>query len=189
MGWNFKVQGGGYGFDVRFNNNQWKKAIRQAKKDAPRVLGEAVAKVLTEDMANIRAALKRRGVAGSAMDKIGDSLIVEMGTEKGGADTMVRAGSEPVDAGGVTGSRGGKIAIYYEYGVPSFNYPWAIGKEVESSALRGGTGFINMGRNSRHPGFKKAFGAKGWLTEWYDRSIPRMKEAIENAMEREWGGR
>ena len=56
-------------------------------------MGEAVAKVLTEDMANIRAALKRRGVAGSAMDEIGDSLIVEMGTEKSGADAMVRAGS------------------------------------------------------------------------------------------------
>jgi len=183
MGWKIQTEGGGAAFTATWDDRQWKAAARQMKKEARAVFQKAVVKVLRETKNDIYSMLK----GGDGNEKqIADSLIVEAGEQGQGflgpADAAVRAGADPIDEGGPTATRGGKIAIYYEYGVTPFKYPWSVGKTTQQ-------GFINVYSTPTHPGFKKAAGGQGWLTSWYDKAVPQMPDAIQDAIQRAWGGR
>jgi len=191
MSWNIKVQGGAASFQASWDDRQWRAATKQMHKDAKKIFVKALSGVLRAETEKVRQALKRRGITGSALDKIADSLAVESGTQ--GNDAVVRTGSMPMDGGGVTGSRGGKLAQIYEYGVGQFPYPWKVGKPVKNSAVRGfgggnDMGFISMSKTSMHPGFKKAFGNEGWLERIYNNSIPKIEDAILDEIQKAWGG-
>lgn len=195
MSWNIKTQGGGFAFQAEWDDRQWRAATKQMQKEAKKIFVKAISGVLRTETENVRQALKRGGdgITGSALAKVADSLAVESGTQ--GHNAVVRVGSEPMDSGGVSGSRGGKLAQIYEFGAPPFNYSpkWKVGKEVENSAIRGfgggnDMGFINVGKTSMHPGFKKAFGNEGWLTRIYNKSIPQMEDAILDEIQKAWGG-
>lgn len=193
MSWEFTTRGGGFAFQASWDDRQWRAATKQMQKDAKKIFVKAISGVLRAETEKVRQALKRseRGIGGSALAKVADSLAVESGTQ--GNDAVVRTGSMPMDSGGVTGSRGGKLAQIYEYGVGQFPYPWKVGKPVKNNAIRGygggnDMGFINVGKTSMHPGFKKAFGNEGWLTRIYNNSIPKMEDAILDEIQKAWGG-
>jgi hypothetical protein len=188
MGWSIRAEGAGASFTATWDDRQWKAATRQMKKEARAVFQKAISGVLRKNMGDIKANLKK---GDGSERQIADSLIVETGEQGQGflgpADAVVRAGSNPIDKDGVSADpRGGKIAVYYEYGVSKFNYAqktgWSVGKETKE-------GFINIHSTPVHPGFKKSLGGKGWLTAWYEQSVPKMPDAIQKAIQTAWGGR
>ena len=182
MGWKIHTSGGGVGFDATWDDRQWKAATHEMKRQAREVFQKAIEKVLRQTRNDVYSMLKK----GDSNEKdIADSLIVETGEQGQGflgpADAAVRAGADPVEEGGPTAKRGGKIAVYYEYGVQPFKYPFAVGIETRQ-------GFINVNRSPKHPGFKKT-GNVGWLTSWYNKAVPQMPDAIQDAIQKAWGGR
>ncbi len=182
MGWKIHTEGGGAKFTATWDDRQWKAATHEMKRQAREVFQKAIEKVLRQTRNDVYSMLKK----GDSNEKdIADSLIVETGEQGQGflgpADAAVRAGADPVEEGGPTAKRGGKIAVYYEYGVQPFKYPFAVGIETRQ-------GFINVNRSPKHPGFKKT-GNVGWLTSWYNKAVPQMPDAIQDAIQKAWGGR
>ena len=179
----------GASFQFEWDWTQFNKAIDQMDSEANALMSKAIADVLRKELEAVRQQLKRgMGISGSIQDVVGDSFVVEEFIPGVGGNTMVRAGSDPMDTGGVTGSRGGKLAQYLEYGVRSFDYPFK-GKTVDNSVWfgkgRGSKGFINRYATPRFPGIKPQPG-QGWLTETYNRSIPQIADAIKNALNEAW---
>ena len=117
--------------------------------------------------------------------KVADSLIVEVGEDQN-SRAAVRFGSDPLDEGGVSGSRGGKIAQYLEYGMEPFEYPFTFKTITNAKSWGPGGGFINAktGRNMVHPGIKGI----GWLKSTLERAQPKFEEAIVSALNSAWGG-
>jgi hypothetical protein len=178
------------GFDLTIDTRQTDAAIKEMKRTAGRLMAEAIYEVLKAEIGPTQSHLKSQSSVRqqNMANKVADSLIVEIG-EDNNEQAMVRFGSNPIDTGGVEGSRGGKLAQLLEYGASPFSYPFTF-KTIENSATFGGgsgsKGFINAktGKNTTHPGYKPL----DWLSFARDRATPKIEAAIVEAFNKAWGG-
>tara|TARA_R110000744_G_scaffold26942_3_gene66033 strand:+ start:40 stop:621 length:582 start_codon:yes stop_codon:yes gene_type:complete len=177
-------------FSVIIDDRQTKAAIKTMQTTSADIMANAIFKVLKNQIGQTQSQIKRdSGVRQHAMaQKVADSLIVEIG-ENHNSKAEVRFGSDPIDSGGVTGSRGGKLAQLLEYGAPRFDYPFTFKSIKNSTSFGGGAGsggFINTkgGNNTVHPGFKSI----DWLSKARDRSAVEIEGAIIKAFNDAWGG-
>jgi hypothetical protein len=152
--------------DVSFDFTEVNRAIAFMESNAGAEMANAIADRLrrqiprTQSMINSSVPPRKRFMA----REVADSLAVDIGVSAAG-EAQVRFGSEPMDDGGVTGSRGGKLALMLEGGVKSFNYPFTF-KTIEPSPsfAVGSTGvgnFINAKLKPRYP----AYDGIGYLAE------------------------
>ena len=109
--------------------------------------------------------------------EVADSIAVDIGVTAGG-EAQVRFGSEPMDDGGVSGSRGGKLALILEFGIRDFPYPFTIKSIKPSPSFAiGNTGignFINAKANPIYKGFEGI----GWLAKAFAEVQPEIQDAI-----------
>ena len=153
------------------------RAIAFMESNAGESMADAIALKLKEQMRKsqnyINSSVRpRHRVMGQ---RVADSLMVEVGVSAVG-EAQVRFGSDPMDSGGVRGSRGGKLALILENGIRSFAYPFTF-KSIKNSPSWGsiGGGFINAkGSNKTYKGFDGI----GWLAQAYDEVVPEMEAAI-----------
>ena len=175
---------------ITVDDKQVKNAIREMERTSAEIMANAIFKVLKRQLSTSQSQIKKDApVRQQAMaQKVADSLIVEIG-QNHNQKAQVRFGSDPIDTGGVTGSRGGKLALLLEYGSPKFDYPFTF-KSIDNSTTFGtGTGsggFINAktGNNTVHPGFKSI----DWLSKARDNVTPDIEAAILAAFNDAWGG-
>ena len=190
MSYNAKVsygQDSAVGFKMNFDDRQMQAKFAEMDQTAGSIMANAIKDVLRAAVPETQRKLNQANPRHRFMaQKVADSLIVEMGENEGGV-AEVRFGSDPIDEGGVTGSRGGKLAAIMEYGMRSFEYPWTF-KSIDNGGSWGpGGGFINAktGNNMRHPGFK----AVGWLSSTMERPPPKFEQAILDALNNAWGSK
>lgn len=153
------------------------RAIAFMESNAGESMADAIASKLKEQMRKsqnyINSSVQpRHRVMGQ---EVANSLMVEVGVSAVG-EAQVRFGSDPMDSGGVRGSRGGKLALILENGIRSFAYPFTF-KSIKNSPSWGsiGGGFINAkGDNKTYKGFDGI----GWLAQAYDEVVPEMEAAI-----------
>ena len=163
-------------------------AVARMNKEAAGVIGGAISDVIKEEMrTTIKMIKSAQRVRGDIYETVADSLIVEKGGR--GQLTEIRFGSDPIDKGGVEGSRGGKIAQILQYGMQPFAYGFE-GLKITNSKYMGfgqnSQGFINaLRKTGTHPGVKP-IPSEGWLTSTQERAVPRMENAIIEALNRAW---
>tara|TARA_R100001015_G_C4634650_1_gene201626 strand:- start:4809 stop:5405 length:597 start_codon:yes stop_codon:yes gene_type:complete len=178
------------GFDLTIDTRQTKAAIKEMERTAGQIMAQAIYDVLKGEIGPTQGHLKQQSSVRqqNMANKVADSLIVEIGEDQN-QQAMVRFGSHPIDEGGVSGSRGGKLAQLLEYGATPFAYPFTF-KTIENSATFGGgsgsTGFINAktGKNMVHPGYKPV----DFLSFARDRAKPKIGAAIVDAFNKAYGG-
>jgi hypothetical protein len=177
----------GMGFSLEIDTRQTDAAIKTMEQTSAEIMANAIYNVLKKQIPTSQsqiirdASVRQQNMA----RKVADSLIVEVG-ENHNQKAEVRFGSDPIDEGGVTGSRGGKLAQYLEYGTRKFDYPFTF-KTIDNSMTFGsGQGFINAktGNNMVHPGFKSI----DWLSKARDAVSPQIEAAIVDAFNDAWGG-
>lgn len=162
------------------------KLVGKFANDANKQLEEAIVEILKREARNTQRYIKgslppsQRAMATT----VADSLSVEVLKSNQG-EVEVRFGSSPMDEGGVSGSRGGKLALYLQHGVGEFDYGFTF-KTIENTKFwGGGEGFINAktGKNTTHKGFKKI----SWLEYAQEGALPEIEAAMIEALEKEWG--
>jgi hypothetical protein len=177
----------GMGFSVQIDDRQTRAAIKEMERTSADIMANAIFQVLKGQVGPTQSQIKSDSpVRQQAMaQKVADSIIVEIG-ENHNQKAEVRFGSDPIDSGGVTGSRGGKLAQLLEYGTGKFDYPFTFKTIGNSITFGTGSGFINAkaGNNTVHPGFKSI----DWLSKARDRSASQIETAIVNAFNDAWGG-
>lgn len=155
------------------------RAIAFMESNAGESMADAIAAKLKEQMRRSQSFISsntpsRHRVMG---ERVADSLIVDVGVTAGG-EAEVRFGSEPLDSGGVEGSRGGKLALILENGIRDFSYPFTF-KTIKASPSFGigttGLGnFINAKANPTYKGFEGI----GWLAEAFAEVQPELEAVI-----------
>jgi len=153
-------------------------AIKQMDKDAAKLIKKAIKKVFTKEKQNTKKRLSSGRYANMG-GKVADSLDVEEVKESN--KFGIRFGSQPINSGGATGSRGGKLAQYLEYGVRRHPYSF---KGLEITNRSGSMGFINALKTPYHPGIRP----QEWLTRTYERVNPQIPDAIQQALNEAWKG-
>tara|TARA_Y100000592_G_C5444566_1_gene305280 strand:- start:23 stop:583 length:561 start_codon:yes stop_codon:yes gene_type:complete len=178
---------GDFSFGVKWDWREADRAIATMDATASEVMAEAIKDAMMEEMANTQRYIRdsvpvRQRYMGF---KTSNSLIVEEGRAADGL-AEVRFGSDPIDSGGVEGSRGGKIAAMLQGGVEPFAYPFTF-KTIKNSPGWGtiGGGFINAktGDNMVHPGFASI----GWLDFAADAVQQNLLETLEMRLQEAWG--
>lgn len=162
------------------------KLVGDFAENANKQLEEAIVDILKRENRKTQNYIKRE-LPPSQQDmaqKVADSLAIEVLKSNNG-EVEIRFGSNPMDDGGVEGSRGGKLALYLQHGVGEFDYGFTF-KTIQNTRFWGsGEGFINAktGRNTTHKGFKKI----SWLEYAQQGALPDIEAAILEALEKEWG--
>ena len=170
----------------RYDSREIDRLVDNFAHDAEKYMEQAIVDILKRELRNTQRYIKGE-LPPSQQDmasKVADSLAVETLESRDGK-VEVRFGSDPMDDGGVSGSRGGKLALYLQHGVGEFNYGFTF-KTIENTRFwGGGEGFINAktGRNTTHKGFKRI----GWLEHAQQGALPDIQAAIIEALEKEWG--
>tara|TARA_R100000231_G_scaffold45307_2_gene39086 strand:- start:867 stop:1427 length:561 start_codon:yes stop_codon:yes gene_type:complete len=155
-------------------------------KNANEQLENAIVDILKRELRNTQRYIKGE-LPPSQQDMataVADSLAIEVLKSKQG-EVEIRFGSDPMDGGGVSGSRGGKLALYLQHGVGQFPYGFTFKTIQNTRFWGGGEGFINAktGDNMTHRGFKRI----GWLEHAQEGALPDIEAAILEALEKEWG--
>ena len=166
--------------DQPFNNMR-----KRMENESGKIMAQAIKEVLREQISPTQSQIKRdTGPKLRAMGQIvADSLIVELGSNRQN-EAEVRFGSDPIESGGVEGTRGGKLAAILEYGAQPFEYGFTF-KTIKNSASWGaiGGGFINAkGGNMTHRGFEPL----DWLSKARDRAAPKIEQRITEALKEAW---
>ena len=181
------ANGFGMGFSLQIDTRETEAAIRTMEDTSAELMAEAIFNVLKRQIPKSQAQIKKDApVRQQAMAlKVANSLVVEIGRNHNQM-AEVRFGSDPIDEGGVSGSRGGKLAQFLEYGTPKFDYPFTFKTINNSLTFGAGEGFINAktGNNTVHPGFKSI----DWLSKARDGAVPEIEAAIVEAFNENWGG-
>lgn len=163
---------------------QVERAFNHMEENAGKVMADAIKQALREQATKTQRYIKssvssRQRVMGQ---RVADSIAVEVWGNKQNA-TEVVFGSDPIGDGGVTGSRGGKLAIMLEKGVQPFEYGFTFKTITPSPSFGiGSTGlgnFINAKANPVHGGFK----AIGWLADAYAEVVPEIEERLILALQ------
>jgi hypothetical protein len=156
------------------------KAKKYMDETAPKILAQTISEILTHSYNAVGMDMMRQADRGNInmVAKVVESFTTEetMKTEAVGASVIF--GSAPVRAGGVKGSRGGKIAQYLNDGVPAFNYPFKAKKVSQPRE-----GWINTDKSPTHKGFP----AMNWLENVKSDAVPKIREAIIEALDEAWG--
>ena len=142
--------------DVSFDFTEVNRAIAFMESNAGAEMADAIADRLRRQIPKTQSMItssvpSNRRVMGN---EVANSLAVDIGVSAAG-EAQVRFGSEPMDEGGVEGSRGGKLALMLEFGVREFSYPFTF-KTIKPSPSFGigstGLGhFINAKVHPRYP--------------------------------------
>jgi hypothetical protein len=170
----------------QYDSREIDRLVGKFAENANKQMEEAIVDILKRELRNTQSYIKSE-LPPSQQDManaVADSLAVEVLKSNQG-EVEVRFGSEPMDDGGHTASRGGKIALYLQHGVDTFEYGFTF-KTIENTRFwGGGQGFINAktGRNMVHKGFKRI----GWLEHAQEGALPDIQAAIIDALEKEWG--
>ena len=169
-----------YNIDTR----EVERAIKNIEDNSGKVMAQAITDALrrqaTKSQNYINSSVpSRQKVMGQ---RVADSITVETFGD-GENEAEVVFGSDPIGEGGVTGSRGGKLAIMLERGVQGFPYPFTF-KTIDPSPsfAIGGSGlgnFINAKANAAHPGFQGI----GWLAQAYAEVVPEIEREIMFALQ------
>lgn len=150
------INKGGNRVDVSFDFTEVNRAINFMESNAGKEMAEAIAQRLRQQIPKTQSKItssvpSNRRVMGKV---VADSLAVDIGVSAVG-EAQVRFGSEPMDDGGVEGSRGGKLALMLEFGVRRFSYPFTFKTITPSPSFGiGSTGlgnFINAKANPTYP--------------------------------------
>lgn len=169
-----------------YDTRQIDKALGRFAEQTAKVMEDAIYEILKDQVSKTQNYINS-SVSPAQMEmgrKVADSITAEVLKSQDGEVAFI-FGSDPMDDGGVEGSRGGKLALYLEHGVEPFAYGFTF-KTIENSKFwGGGTGFINAkaDRNSSHKGFK----AIGWLEDAQQSALPKIEEAILSALYEAWG--
>ena len=156
---------------------------KRMDKTSGEIMARAIKEVLREELSRTQSELKKD--AGPKLrymaNEVADSLIVEVGNNANN-EAEVRFGSDPIDSGGVEGTRGGKLAAILEYGARPFEYGFTF-KTIKNSTSWGaiGGGFINAKGtgNQVHEGFEPL----DWLSKTRDRAAPKIELRIQQALQ------
>ncbi len=182
-GYDISLTRGNISISSKWDWRQFDAAVKEMDRTASEIMAKAIADVLRKQIPASQSKILS-SVPPSQQDMaiaVADSLMVESGHRDKTAE--VRFGSDPMDEGGVTGSRGGKLAMYLEYGVRPFQYGFTF-KTIENTRFWGkdGGGFINAEENMLHGGFKEV----GWLSDAQEKTVPKMEQAIIDALNDAW---
>jgi hypothetical protein len=164
--------------DVSFDFTEVNRAIAFMESNAGAEMADAIADRLrrqiprTQSMINTSVPPRKRVMA----KDVADSLAVDIGVNAGG-EAQVRFGSEPVDEGGVEGSRGGKLALNLEFGVRSFAYPFSF-KSVEPSPSFGIGSNIGSFINAKVHPIYKGYEGIGFLAQALAEVSPDIEQII-----------
>lgn len=186
MSFTLQVGGGFVDAFFQYDSKTIDRMVGEFGRNANQQLEDAIVDILKRELRKTQSYIVQE-LPPSQRDmahKVADSLAVEVLKSNQG-EVQVRFGSDPMDEGGVSGSRGGKLALYLQHGVDQFSYGFTF-KTIENSRFWGsGTGFINAkaGENTTHKGFKRI----GWLEHAQDGALPDIEAAIMQALEKEWG--
>lgn len=178
---------GGYGkMSFKLDTQQVNRAIANMEENSGKVMAETIKEALRKQAMRTQryinsSVIPRHRVMGR---RVADSITVE--TFGDGANVAeVAFGSDPIQEGGVTGSRGGKLALILENGIKSFSYPFTF-KSIENSPSWGSGagegGFINArggGKNATYSGFDGI----GWLAQAYAEVVPEIEERLILALQ------
>lgn len=186
MSFNLNVNRGFTQSSFSYDSRQIDKLVRDFAEDAHKQMEDAIFQILKKQLPKTQRYIVSE-LPPSSKDmghKVADSLEIELLKSREG-EVEFRFGSSPMDEEGVTGSRGGKLALYLQHGVGPFNYGFTF-KTIESTRYwGGGEGFINAkaGKNTVHKGFKKI----SWLEHAQDGALPEIEAAILENLYEEWG--
>ena len=186
MSFNLNVNSGFVKSSFSYDTRQIDKLVKDFAEDAHKQMEDAIWAILKKQLPKTQRYIVS-SLPPSSKDmahKVADSLEIEQLKSREG-EVEFRFGSNPMDDGGVTGSRGGKLALYLQHGVGPFNYGFTF-KTIESTRYwGGGEGFINAkaGKNTVHKGFKKI----SWLEHAQDGALPEIEAAILENLYGEWG--
>ncbi len=169
--------------NFQLSDGPFKSLSRSMENTSAEIMAKAIKEVLQEELSRTQSELKKD--AGPKLrymaNDVADSLIVEVGNNRNGV-AEVRFGSDPIDSGGVEGTRGGKLAAILEYGARPFDYGFTF-KTIKNSSSWGsiGGGFINAKGtgNQTHEGFEPL----DWLSKTRDRAAPKIEVRIQQALQ------
>lgn len=169
--------------EVSIDFTEVNRAISFMESESGAAMADAIAQVLrgqvtkTQGFINSSVPPRKRFMG----KKVADSLMVEAGVTAVG-EAQVRFGSDPMDGGGVTGSRGGQLALMLEFGVKSFPYGFDF-KTIEPSPSFGVGGNNGSFINAKvHPMYK-GYDGIGYLAAAFAETVPKMEDAIMNKLQ------
>ena len=170
---------------VEYDSAEIERLVGKFAENVERQMEKAIVEILKRELRNTQSYIKnevpprQKGLS----TKVADSLAIET-LESADGEVHIRFGSDPMEEGGVEGSRGGKLALYLQHGAGRFDYGFKFMK-IKNTAFRGGgEGFINArGEHATHPGFKRI----AWLERTQQAALPDIQAAIVEALEKEWG--
>lgn len=186
MSFNLNVNSGFVKSSISYDTRQIDKLVNDFAEDAHKQMEDAIWAILKKQLPKTQRYIVS-SLPPSSKDmahKVADSLEIEQLKSREG-EVEFRFGSKPMGDGGVTGSRGGKLALYLQHGVDSFQYGFTFKKIENTRFWGGGEGFINAksGKNMIHKGFKKI----SWLEHAQDGALPEIEAAILENLYKEWG--
>ena len=178
------TSGGNGKISFNLDTKQVNRAIDHMEANSGKVMAEAIKEALREQATRTQRYINssvppRHRVMGR---RVADSIAVE--TFGDGTNVAeVAFGSSPIGEGGVTGSRGGKLALILENGIKSFEYGFTF-KTIKNSPSWGSGagegGFINAkGSNATYSGFDGI----GWLAQAYAEVVPEIEERLILALQ------
>ncbi len=178
------ASGGNGKMSFNLDTREVNRAVNQMETKSGKVMAEAIKEALREQATRTQRYINssvrvRHRVMGQ---RVADSIAVE--TFGDGTNVAeVAFGSDPIQEGGVTGSRGGKLALILENGIKSFEYPFTF-KSIKNSPSWGSGagegGFINAkGKNATYSGFDGI----GWLAQAYAEVVPKIEERLIVALQ------
>jgi len=186
MSFNLNMNRGFTQSSISYDTRQIDKLVNDFAEDAHKQMEDAIFQILKKQLQKTQRYIVSE-LPPSSKDmghKVADSLEIELLKSRNG-EVEFRFGSSPMDEEGVTGSRGGKLALYLQHGVGPFQYGFTFKKIENTRYWGGGEGFINAksGKNMIHKGFKKI----SWLEHAQDGALPEIEAAILENLYKEWG--
>lgn len=172
---------------VSFDFTEVNRAIEFMESNAGKEMANAIAQALRRQASRTQSYINQsvppnKRVMGK---EVADSIGVDIGVTAGG-EAQVRFGSEPMDEGGVTGSRGGKLALMLEFGIKEFRYPFDFKTITPSPSFGiGSTGlgnFINAKANPTYPRYEGI----GWLAQALGEVEPEIEQIIMAKLQEEF---
>lgn len=178
------VERRGMEFGIKWDWRQFNSAVDTMDRTASEVMADAIKDAMMEELGGVQGYIKQSSPVNHRYmaNDVADSLIIEEG--RSSDDTaMVRFGSDPIDNGGVTGSRGGKLAAILQYGMQPFGYPFTFKTIENSRSSPQSAGFINARLDKKvHPGIP----AIGWLDVAEERVTENLMKTLEQRLHEAW---
>tara|TARA_R100001463_G_scaffold19613_7_gene48156 strand:- start:1182 stop:1715 length:534 start_codon:yes stop_codon:yes gene_type:complete len=174
----YQFDSGIIGMKMEVDYTEAYRKLKEMDKTASQIMQKAMIDIVDKEASTTIQMLKGKSKGGNDIyNTVIQSLVAfESGSFK---EAKVTFGSDPIEEGGVTGSRGGKLAQILEDGMAPHKYAFQ-GMEIDT---RSGKGFINALRKTpTHPGIP----ATDWLKDTQKRAQPKFEQAIADALQEAW---